>query len=198
MTVFSAHYFPSIRYMADFILAENPLIDGFENMQKQTYRNRCHILGPNGRQMLIVPTAGNNMSRRVKDTRISYAENWQKEHFKSLEAAYRRSPYFEFYEDVIGEIFTKRHEFLFDLNLDILERILKLLKAGIQIDFTEKYEASPENDMRNYYNAKEVPVKLPEYSQVFEEKTAFESDLSILDLLCNEGPHSILYLKNLI
>ena len=197
MSVFSSAYFPPIRYMADFLQAENPLIDGFENMQKQTYRNRCYILGPNGRQMLIVPTARNNESRRVKDIRISYAENWQKEHYKSLEAAYRRSPYFEYYEHIFETILKTRYNFLFELNNAIMEQILNLLQADVQIKLTESYKADFEIDKRDVYKAKSEPVQIPVYAQVFEEKIPFESGLSIIDLICNQGPQSIIYLKNL-
>lgn len=197
MTVFASHFFPTIRYMADYISANNSVVDGFEHMQKQTYRNRCYILGPNGRQMLVVPTMRNNESRRMKDIRISNAENWQKEHYKSLEAAYRRSPFFEYYEQVFEEIFNLEYEYLFDLNNAILERILKLLQSSIEIKFTEEYKSLYERDFREKYIAKSDPVQIPEYVQVFAEKLPFESDLSIIDLLCNHGPQSIIYLKNL-
>ncbi|MDO5655489.1 MAG: WbqC family protein [Flavobacteriaceae bacterium] len=198
MTVFSSHYFPSIRYISDFINSENQLIDGFENIQKQTYRNRCYILGPNGRQMLVVPYERKNPSRQMKDMRICYAENWQKEHFKSLEAAYRRSPYFEYYEHYFDEIFNRRFEYLFELNNAILERILKILQAEIPLQFTQSYESVYQKDLREAYSAKEKKIEIPEYPQVFVEKIPFETDLSIIDLICNLGPESIIYLKNLI
>ena len=183
--------------MSDFLKADKPVLDGFENMQKQTYRNRCYILGPNGRQMLIVPTAKKNASRRVKDIQISYAENWQKEHYKTLEAAYRRSPYFEFYEHIFEEIYQSKHKFLFDLNLDILERLLKILQSDVSIEFTDTYQSEYKLDFRNNYNSKEQPVEIPKYAQVFIEKIPFETDLSIIDLICNLGPQSIIYLKDL-
>lgn len=184
--------------MADFLASENPTIDGYENMQKQTYRNRCYILGPNGKQLLVVPTAKNNNSRSMKDIRISYAENWRKEHFKSLEAAYRRSPYFEYYEYVFEAIFAEEHTFLFDLNKAILERILTILQSDAQITYTEAYHAQAENDFREKYQAKEKPVEITKYTQVFDEKLDFVTDLSIIDLICNQGPQSTIYLNNII
>ena len=195
--IFSAHYFPSIRYMADFLQSENPILDGNENIQKQTYRNRCYILGPNGRQILVVPTARNNNSRKMKDIQISYAENWQKEHFKSLEAAYRRSPYFEFYEDYFHDIFDAKPNYLFDLNINILERLLKILQAEKEIQLTQEFKKGYEYDFREKFNAKEFETIKP-YAQVFEEKMDFVHDLSCVDLICNQGPQASLYLKNLI
>lgn len=166
-------------------------------MQKQTYRNRCYILSPNGRQTLVVPTQKNNESRRLKDIKISYAENWQKEHYKSLEAAYRRSPYFEYYEYVFEDLLNSKHEFLIDLNLDILERLLKILNIDTQISLSESYINGSENDFREKYNTKSKPLELPHYTQVFNEKLGFVTDLSIIDLICNQGPESVIYLTNL-
>lgn len=196
LNIFSAYYFPPIRYVSDFIKSETNWIDEFENFQKQTYRNRCYILGPNGRQLLVVPIVHNG-KRRMKDIEISYDANWQKEHFKSLEAAYRRSSFFEFYEHYFTEVFEKKHKYLLDLNLSILEQILRILQKEVQIYKTEKYIELSENDFREKYQAKKEAKKIPEYAQVFQEKLPFETDLSIIDLICNNGPESVIYLKNI-
>ena len=196
MSTFSLFYCPPIRFFADWISQKGKVIDIHENYQKQTYRNRCHILSPNGVQKLIIPIEHNG-TRVMKDLKISYAEDWQKEHFKSLEAAYRRSPYFEFYEDSLCPVFLeKKYKYLIDLNFNILEQLLILLQLNNDFSISESYVESEENDFRNAYNAK-TKVNLPEYTQVFSEKMEFQSDLSILDLLFNEGPQSILYLKQL-
>ncbi|MXV38286.1 hypothetical protein GO491_06290 [Flavobacteriaceae bacterium Ap0902] len=201
MDIFSAHFFPTIRYMADWIHADNPVLDNFENIQKQSYRTRCYIQGPNGRQMLSVPTQKNNKSRRIKDIKIAYAEHWRKEHFKSLEAAYRRSPYFEYYEHFFEDVLHADFTYLFDLNYYILERLLKLLQFDSDIKKTNQYYQAGDhlvdNDFREKYLAREEPVIIPSYPQVFEEKLSFEPDLSFIDLLCNLGPESVIYLKKL-
>ena len=195
MSTFPLFYYPPIRFFADWISQKEKTIDIYENYQKQTYRNRCYILSPNGVQKLIVPIEHNG-ARVMKDLRVSYAENWQKEHFKSLEAAYRRSPYFEYYEDSLCDVFNKEFKFLIDLNINILEQLLILLQAENKFSLSEAYVETKKNDFRNAYNAKDK-VALPEYTQVFSEKIDFQSDLSILDLLFNEGPQSILYIKQL-
>lgn len=198
-SVFTSYYFPPIQYMADFIQQESAIIDAYENMQKQSYRNRCYILGPNKKLMLQVPTQKNNHSRNIKDIKISYAENWQKVHFKSLEAAYRRSPFFEFYEHFFHEILNSKHVFLFDLNIFIMERILRMLQLDSEINISKAYLKSYEVDFRDQYNPKIENVMIPPYSQVFEEKQEFVHNLSIIDLICNlGGSESKLYLKNLI
>ncbi|MGI9527264.1 MAG: WbqC family protein [Weeksellaceae bacterium] len=197
MEIFSAHFFPTIRYMKDWIQAEYPVLDNYENMQKQSYRTRCYIVGPNGRQMLSVPTQKNNQSRRIKDIKICYAEAWRKEHFKTLEAAYRSSPYFEYYEDIFQDILNQEFDFLFDLNYYILERILKIVQVNDKIEKTNQYYDRCEMDYREAYQARKEPVLIPAYPQVFEEKLGFKTDLSIIDLICNQGPESLFYLKNL-
>lgn len=197
--VFTAYYFPPIRYMADFIQQESPIIDAYENMQKQTYRNRCYILGPNARQRLQVPIQKNNQSRKIKDIKISYTENWQKIHFKSLEAAYRRSPFFEFYEHIFQEILSSEHKYLLDLNVFIMERILNMLQLDSEINLSNAYSKTYDKDFRDQYNPKTDKVMIPKYSQVFEEKQEFVHNLSIIDLICNlGGSESNLYLKNLV
>ena len=197
-SVFTAYYFPPIEYMADFIKEESPMIDGFENMQKQSYRNRCYILSANGKQMLNIPTQKNNASRKIKDIKISYAEDWPKEHFKSFEAAYRRSPYFEFYEHHFAAILESRPTYLFDLNYLIMERLLTILQVDKKLSTTEAYSTDYNKDYRDTYNAKSNAFKNPVYPQVFEEKMEFIPNLSIIDLICNEGPQSKIYLNNLI
>ncbi|MBV7441777.1 WbqC family protein [Weeksellaceae bacterium TAE3-ERU29] len=195
MSTFPLFYYPPIRFFVDWISQKEKTIDIYENYQKQTYRNRCYILSPNGVQKLIVPIEHDG-SRVMKDLKVSYAENWQKEHFKSLEAAYRRSPYFEYYEDSLCSVFNKEFKYLIDLNINILEQLLILLQTENKFSLSEAYVETEENDFRSAYNAKEK-VALPEYTQVFSEKMDFQSDLSILDLLFNEGPQSILYIKQL-
>ncbi|QAR30966.1 hypothetical protein EQP59_06255 [Ornithobacterium rhinotracheale] len=197
LNTFSAQYFPPIRFFADFLVQKSPCIDVFENYQKQTYRNRCHILSPNGLQKLVVPIAHTG-NRAMKDLQISYAQDWQKEHLRSFEAAYRRSPYFEYYEDDLMPVFEKKHKFLLDLNLEILEQLLSLLQVEKTFSLSESYVESPTRDFRQAYDAKNPVVDLPEYVQVFSEKLHFHPDLSVVDLLFNEGPQSIVYLKNLI
>ncbi|MGV4460151.1 WbqC family protein [Ornithobacterium rhinotracheale] len=196
LNAFSSQYFPPIRFFADFLSQENPCIDVYENYQKQTYRNRCHILSPNGLQKLVVPIAHTG-KRAMKDLQISYAQDWQKEHLRSFEAAYRRSPYFEYYEDDLMPTFEKKHKFLLDLNLEILEQLLNLLQIENKFSLSESYIESPAEDFRQAYDAKNPVEDLPEYTQVFSEKLQFIPDLSVVDLLFNEGPKSIVYLKNL-
>lgn len=196
--IFPAFYFGPISYFAELLKTGEFRFEAYEHFPKQTYRNRCYIQGANGKLRLAIPTQHNG-ARVMKDIQVSDDYNWQKEHYKSLVSAYKSSPYFEFYEDDLLPIFEKKEKFLLDLNLKTIELIASKLKLEIELNLTDKYELAEESiDFRNRFNAKTEPVgNFPEYFQVFDEKFDFMPDLSILDLLCNEGPKSATYLQEL-
>ncbi|MGB6082639.1 WbqC family protein [Moheibacter sp.] len=196
--IFPAFYFGPVSYFAELLKADEYRFEANENFPKQTYRNRCYIQGANGKLRLAIPTQHNG-ARVMKDIQVSDDHNWQKEHFKSLVSAYKSSPYFEFYEDDLLPIFEKKEKFLLELNLKTIEFIASKLKLEIELNLTDQYEFVDESiDFRNRFNAKTEPVgNFPEYFQVFDDKFDFMPDLSILDLLCNEGPKSATYLQEL-
>jgi|SRR5690606_5632127 len=197
--IFPAFYFGPISYFAELVKADDYRLEAFEHFPKQTYRNRCYIQGANGKLRLAIPTQHNG-ARAMKEIEISDEYNWQKEHFKSLVSAYKSSPYFEFYEDDLAPIFEKKEKYLLDLNLKTIEFISTKLKLDLKLNLTENYETVSEKlDFRNQFNAKEEPIgDFPEYFQVFDDKFDFMPDLSILDLLCNEGPKAATYLQEFI
>lgn len=190
-------YLPPISWFSEF-LDENTeiLLEKFEHFPKQTYRNRANIYGANGKLSLIIPIHHNG-KREMKDIEISYAENWQKLHWKSIKTAYQSSPYFEFYEDYIADIYQFKDKFLLDYNLKSLEIIQKILKSDKTFGFTESYNKTTDfKDFRNYFSAKvETSAELEEYYQTFSDKMGFIKDLSILDLICNKGPESATYIR---
>ena len=197
--VFPVFYFGPISYFNELIKAECVKFEIHENFVKQTYRNRCYIQAANGKLRLAIPT-NHSGSRKMKDLRVSTESNWKKEHFKSLVSAYKSSPFFDYYEEEIAHIYEQKIDFLLDFNLKTIEFVLSKLKVDVTFNLTESYEpVSAEFDFRNKFNAKKEPENLfPEYIQVFNEKHGFMPDLSILDLICNEGPHATTYLKELV
>lgn len=192
-------YFSSISHYVAIVQAESVTFEMEDNFQKQTNRNRMYIYSPNGIQMLNIPIKhSKDKHQKYKDVRIENDFGWQKNHFKSLEAAYRTSPFFEYFEDDFRPLFEKRHEFLMDLNLEIFELVNESLGITIKTDKTTEFFHDVPNfeDFRHLANGKKDTTQLEEYTQVFEEKHGFLNNLSILDLLFNEGRYAVDYLKN--
>lgn len=191
-------YFPSISHYATLIQAEKVVFEMEDNFQKQTNRNRMYIYSPNGIQLLNIPIKHCSTNNKYKDTKIEPDFNWQKQHFKSLEAAYRTSPFFEYFEDDIAPIFQKKHTFLLDLNLEVFELVNQCLGISISPEKTIEYfhEVNDVNDFRFLANGKKDQTQCEPYTQVFGEKHGFLNNLSIVDLLFNEGRYALDYLKN--
>ena len=174
------------------------LIEREEHFPKQTYRNRANICSPDGMLALTVPVIkGSKNHTKIKDVKISYDFNWQRLHWMGLQACYRRSAYFEYYEDEFAGFYENKETFLFDYNEQLLQLLLKLIKIKTPITYTESYEAEYPalTDLRSSINPKdELDFEQKSYFQVFEEKQGFMKNLSIVDLLFNQGPQAINYL----
>ena len=192
-TVLSSVYAGNLMYYS--VLAKSSLvyIDGFENFHKQSFRNRCVISSPNGPLKLIIPII--RMSKNiVKDVKIDNHQNWRKIHWKSLESSYRSSPYFEFYEDEFKPLYLeKKIEYLLDFNQQINLVLLRCLNMDTEVIFSDSYieKGGKVNDFRDIIHPSSVPtetVKKMKYSQVFQERQDFIYNLSVFDLLFNQGP----------
>ena len=194
MALFTTAYFPCISYMTCFLADAAPCIEVFETYHKQTYRNRCRVMTANGVQSLSVPVIKVNGNHTMtKDVAVSYVEPWQQIHRRCLESAYKASPYFDHYYDYLKPIFETRFERLIDLNDGALQAVLKILKVKKEIIHTTDYAKEVEDDFREAFSPKKQPDPsgFPQYYQVFSAKFPFAPDLSVLDLLFNEGPESI-------
>jgi hypothetical protein len=192
--IFSAAYLPPIEYISALIKFPSAEIEQWENFQKQTIRNRCYILGANGVQKLHIPVLHEKKIKIfIKDLKICYHEPWQRIHWTALESAYNKSPFFEYYKDDFRKIIFSNKVFLLDLNTELLELILKIIRMEIKINFTTTFEKNyPENDFRFLSYSKKVLTANPgiqsySYPQVFSYKFGFTPGLSIVDLVFNEG-----------
>jgi len=197
--VFPLFYLPPIAYfskLSDY--RSTVLIEDAEHFQKQSYRNRASICSSNGRLDLVVPVIkGSKVHTTIKDVKISYDFRWQRSHWMSLQTCYRSSAYFEYYEDEISDFYQKKWNFLFDYNEEMLALMLKFLKLNISYSYTDVFEKTYEAfaDFRDCIHPKKDPDMIfKSYFQVFEEKNGFLPNLSIVDLLFNQGPQSIKYL----
>ncbi|WP_369753248.1 WbqC family protein [Flavobacterium sp. WC2409] len=193
-------YFPSISHFAAMLQAEKITFEIEDNFQKQTNRNRTYIYSPNGIQLLNIPVKHSKLIRqKTKDIQIEPEFDWQKQHFKSLEAAYRSSPFFEFFEDDIRVIFEKKYKYLMDLNFETIAVVSKCLRMKLEFDTTTEYfhevDTSIIKDFRFLVEGKKDVSSFEKYPQVFDDKYDFINNLSILDLLFNEGKFTTDYLK---
>ncbi len=192
-------YFPSVSHYAAMVQAEAVVFEMEDNFQKQTNRNRMYIYSPNGIQLLNIPIKHTRIAhQKYKDVKIEPEFNWQKQHFKSLEAAYRTSPFFEYFEDDIAPVFSKNYTFLMDLNLEVFDILNQCLGLSVTPEQTTEYfhEVNNMTDFRFLANGKKDRTQCEPYTQVFGEKHGFLNNLSVLDLLFNEGRYALDYLKN--
>ena len=190
-------YLPSVEYMSWVINQKKLYFLTSGHYQKQTYRNRAEIYGPNGKLKLIIPVTKNRGSNHQKDieTMIDNDFLWQKNHWRSLQMSYRASPYFEFYEEDFYPFYNNKISSLMELNIGLIKVILKLLKFEIPIEEKNDNKVKEKRDLIIY--KKIVNASILKYNQVFIDKHGFLSNLSIVDLLFNLGPESLDYLKNL-
>lgn len=207
MQLLTTSYFPPIQYYNKIVKDKNILIEQYEHYGKQSYRNRCDIYGANGKLTLSLPVIkGARMKILTKDIRIEYVEDWEKIHFKSIESAYRKSPFYEYYIDDIQPLFSKKHKYLLDLNNDILEVTNDILDVNPSINMSNDYikDTSDMDDWREGIHPKksrqreDLSFISSSYTQVFSDKFGFEPNLSILDLIFNLGPEAIDYLEKTI
>lgn len=198
--IFPLFYLPPVNYFTA-LNANNYefLLEKEEHFPKQTNRNRTKIYSPNGPLDLFLPVIkGSKYHTKMKDVKISYDFKWQRLHWLSLESCYRNSAYFEFYEDELAPFYQKKFDYLFDYNLEMLQWIFKQLKKTPELNFTTEYstEFTPENDYRSKNRFKELEsgAAIKPYYQVFEDRNGFIPNLSIVDLLFNQGPQAKHYL----
>jgi len=153
--------------------------------------------------MLSIPIkhAGGAEGRQLyRDVRPDNQYPWQRLHWRSIQTAYRSSPFFEFFEEDFAPLYQRNFDFLLDFNFQIIETIARCLDRDIGSEQTTKFELETDSmtDMRFLINAKTGhPVTLEPYNQVFQEKHGFVPGLSILDLLFNEGNSALGYLQDI-
>ncbi len=198
----STAYFAPTPFYTLTIQSPKIYIEQFENFTKQTYRNRCVILGANGPISLIVPVVkGRGPKTLIKDLKISYDVDWQRNHWRTIFSAYNSSPFFDYYKDEIELFFEQKPKFLLDYNLQINETICDLLEIENTIVLTEDFEKPADDvlNLREVISPKNKTLnhqfQLITYTQVFGEKFGHVPNLSIIDLLFNEGPNSFTILE---
>ncbi|GHT22803.1 hypothetical protein FACS189430_05130 [Bacteroidia bacterium] len=200
----STAYFPPIQYVSKIFSAYSAVIERHEHFCKQSYRNRCTILTANGLLDLVIPVVHTAKPKTlITELSIAYDAPWQKLHFKAIESAYRKSPFYEYYIDDLTPFFTRHYPYLYDFNMQIMQTVCRIARLPFAIGESETYERNPADtlDFRSGIHPKksrqiddENFVSTP-YTQVFAAQFGFQPNLSILDLLFNMGADAITVLK---
>ena len=191
--IFPTAYLPSIEYVSLFLKTEDASIELFETYQKQSCRTRTNVMTANGVQTLTIPVIKTNGNHTLtKDIEISYKESWQQVHLRCLESAYRKSAYFDYYFPYFEKIYKQKFNTLVELNDFCLKTILKIMKVKKDYSFTTDFKRiADENDYRISLSKGTNKIEMKPYYQVFADRHGFIPNLSIVDLLFNEGPNSI-------
>lgn len=191
----STAYFPPPEYFCLIARNRRVIIEKWENYHKQTYRNRCIVMGANGPLALTVPVLRGSFHKTlVKDLEIDNARRWRELHLRGITSAYATAPYYEFYSDVINSVISKPFKFLLDLNYEALVSVSEAIDLRADISFSDDFtpELTVPNDYRYAFSPKKLSAvdgyhEMP-YRQVFAERFGFISGLSIIDMLLNNGP----------
>ena len=187
-------YLGPVAYYSAILQSEEIFIETKEHFIKQSFRNRCIIMGANGTQTLTIPKERKSSDKTlISDISISNQDNWQKSHWQSIVSAYNSSPFFEYYKDELFPFYNKKHSSLFDFNLKLSKTILELMQVEKKLNFTSKFQK--EFNGLDFRSSKFILKNQEEYHQVFSEKYSFVPNLSILDVLFNLGPETTSYLE---
>ncbi len=200
-------YLAPISYYAAMARSQQVVIEQACHYTKQTYRNRCNIVGANGVQALSIPIVKpSGVKCLTKDIEISSHTDWQRLHWHAIRSAYGSTPFFEYYQDDFAPFYEKKHRYLFDLNEELRQLLCRLLQLDTPVSYTDSYKEifePNEVDLREAIHPKKpIPTEWQTltstpYYQVFSQKHGFVADMSIIDLLFNLGTEAPLVLHGL-
>lgn len=188
LSIFPTAYFGNIEYFKHLNDSKDLLIESKEHIIKGTIRSRCEILGPNGIQQLNIPIVRADGSKTpVDNVKISFDTDWQKNHWRSIKTAYSSAPFFDHYGIEVEELIFQEEKNLVQFNQTIIERISEWLSLDLKLKYSNEYIKS--GNIQDYrLSAFDHLQEILPYHQVFAEELEFVPNLSILDVVFNEGP----------
>lgn len=205
--ILGSAYLAPVSYFAALYSCRKAYIERYDHYMKQTYRNRCVIASADGPLVLTIPVEKSSEGKcAMKDIRVSEHGNWRHVHRNAFVAAYKQSPFFDYYADEFNAFFDRKYEFLYDFNMELTQWLCEQIDIQPELVPTGEYMDSGEGilDLREAIHPKKSagdavsfcrPVP---YYQVFDSRHGFQPDLSVVDLLFNMGPESLLVLRDMI
>lgn len=197
----STAYLGPVQYYSKMAKAQKVIVEQYDHYKKQTFRNRCTILGGNGPYDLIIPIVKNSgVKTLLKDVQIEYTTPWQDKHWRTIVSAYNSSPFFEYYRDDFQPFFEKEWKYLFEFNMALNEVIVENLELDAECIASADYETNFDGpDFRSIIlprkENEDLSFQAKPYTQTFHERFGFVPNLSIIDLLFNAGPESLSVLE---
>ena len=203
--ILGSAYLAPVSYFAALYFCRKAYIERYDHYMKQTYRNRCVIASADGPLSLTIPVEKSSEGKcTMKDIRVSEHGNWRHVHRNAFVAAYKQSPFFDYYADDFNAFFDRKYEFLYDFNMELTQWLCEQIDIQPELVPTTEYMDACEGilDLREAIHPKKsagdmIPLYHPvPYYQVFDSRHGFQPDLSIVDLLFNMGPESLLVLRD--
>lgn len=203
--ILGSAYLAPVSYFAALYSCRKAYIERYDHYMKQTYRNRCVIASADGPLALTIPVEKSSEGKcAMKDIRVSEHGNWRHVHCNAFVAAYKQSPFFDYYVDEFNAFFDRKYEFLYDFNMELTQWLCEQIDIQPELVPTTEYMDTGEGilDLREAIHPKKSAVDMASfyrpvpYYQVFDSRHGFQPDLSIVDLLFNMGPESLLVLRD--
>lgn len=191
---FSTAYLPPVSWFREALKYDSIQIEACESWQKQSYRNRAYVLGPQGPLMLNIPVDHRTTGGSINQVEISYVQDWQHRHWLAIRSAYGTAPFFESLAVELEPFYRQKTELLIDLNEQLIKLILTWLQADLHLEYTRSWQEIRNEDFREQIHPKRRTVEEQAYPQVFSDKLGFTPNLSVIDLIFNDGRAAYDYL----
>lgn len=196
--IIEAQVFPPVQFFSKYFVFDQIILDTSERFEKQSYRNRFQVLGANKVLDLIVPVHKGKTRLTTSEVRVSYHHDWKREHLQAIKSAYGKSPFFDHYFPQIEALYQKPQDLLFNWALQSIkwaENAIGLESLAMVGENEHATDLKGIMHPKERYQKPDPSFKATSYFQCFSH-SGFVANLSVLDLIFNEGPNSVEVVRN--